>query len=201
MVSLRIISGTHRGRPLKAVPSDRTRPTSDKVKEAVFHRIGPYFDGGWGLDLFAGSGSIGIEGLSRGLDRVIFVDRQAAAIRTIRENLTATGLNDRAEVLKLDWKKAFRLLPERGSVFRLIWVDPPFARKEIYREVLDAVSGHHLLTDDGVLVCEHERGIDLPGELGELKLWKRNNYGTIGITIYRRKENENGTDRRLSGKL
>src|SRR6476620_7456044 len=99
---MRIISGNKKGLPLKAVPGKGTRPTTDKVKESIFNMIGPYFDGGNGLDLYAGSGGLGIEGLSRGLDSVIFVDQDKKAIQTIHDNLTFTKLDGMAEVYRTE---------------------------------------------------------------------------------------------------
>ena len=87
---MRIVSGDFGGRPLKAVPGNATRPTTDKVKEALFNMIGPYFDGGRSLDLYAGSGGLSIEGVSRGIDEAVLVDRQYAAIKTIKENIVVT---------------------------------------------------------------------------------------------------------------
>lgn len=92
---------------LKAVPGESTRPTTDKVKESVFNMIGPYFQQGYGLDLFAGSGGLGIEGISRGLSKVIFVDRDPKAIQTIKKNIDLCGFQANAEVYKIDWKKSF----------------------------------------------------------------------------------------------
>ena len=89
---MRVVSGICKGRALKAVPGNTTRPTTDKVKEALFNMIGPYFEGGIGLDLFAGSGGLGIEALSRGLDKVIFIDRDGKAIQTIHENIKTCKL-------------------------------------------------------------------------------------------------------------
>src|SRR5690606_30618142 len=88
---MRVITGTARGRRLKAVPGLSTRPTSDRVKEAIFSMIGPFFDGGTVLDLFAGTGALGIEALSRGADRAVFVDRERASVETVRDNLAACG--------------------------------------------------------------------------------------------------------------
>ena len=104
---MRVISGSQKGRILKAVPGKTTRPTTDKVKEAIFNMIGPYFNGGYGLDLFAGSGGLGIEGLSRGLDKVIFIDFDYKAIRTIKENVNICRFESMAEIYKNDWKRAF----------------------------------------------------------------------------------------------
>lgn len=98
---MRVISGQQGGLRLKPVPGKQTRPTTDKVKESIFNMIGPYFDGGQVLDLFAGSGALGIEALSRGMDRCIFIEAQHPAIQTIRQNLSHTKLSERASVLKM----------------------------------------------------------------------------------------------------
>ena len=103
---MRVISGTRKGRTLKAVPGQSTRPTTDKVKESIFNMIGPYFDGGWALDLFAGSGGLGIEALSRGFDHCIFVDRDIKAIQTIKGNLNQLSLMDQSEVFRNEAKRA-----------------------------------------------------------------------------------------------
>src|SRR4051794_41215753 len=97
---MRVVSGSSKGKTLKAVPGSTTRPTTDKVKEALFNMIGPYFDGGIGLDLFAGSGGLGIEGLSRGLEKVIFIDRDAKAIQVIHENIKSCHFEEKTEVYR-----------------------------------------------------------------------------------------------------
>jgi len=99
---VRVVSGTCKGRPLKAVPGNTTRPTTDKVKEALFNMIGPYFDGGIGLDLFAGSGGLGLEALSRGLERVIFIDREPKAIQVINENIRDCKFEEQTKVYRND---------------------------------------------------------------------------------------------------
>src|SRR6478752_9448695 len=110
---VRVVSGICKGRPLKAVPGNSTRPTTDKVKEAMFNMIGPYFNGGIGLDLFAGSGSLGIEALSRGLEKVIFVDRDAKAIQIIQENIHNCKIVDAVEVYRNDALRAMKAIIKR----------------------------------------------------------------------------------------
>ena len=97
---MRVISGSRKGRPLQAVPGKGTRPTVDKVKESVFNMIGPFFEGGIALDLYAGTGGLGIEALSRGIDKVIFVDANRKAIDVIHKNLADTQFSEQAEVYK-----------------------------------------------------------------------------------------------------
>ena len=112
---MRVVSGNCKGKALKAVPGNSTRPTTDKVKEAMFNMIGPYFDGGIGLDLFAGSGGLGIEALSRGLDKMIFVDRDGKAIHTIRDNIHSCGFDDRVEIYRNDAERAIKALIKEGT--------------------------------------------------------------------------------------
>ena len=95
---MRVISGSKKGLPLKAVPGTNTRPTTDKVKESIFNMIGPYFDGGIAVDLFAGSGDLGIESLSRGIDLCIFIEKDQKAIQTINENLKKCRFEDQRNI-------------------------------------------------------------------------------------------------------
>ena len=105
---VRVVSGSAKGRPLKAVPGMGTRPTTDKVKEAIFSMIGPYFDGGTVLDLFAGTGGLAIEALSRGMERAVLVDMDPKSIETIRANLKATKMEGQAEVYRNDAVRALK---------------------------------------------------------------------------------------------
>ncbi|AKM18412.1 16S rRNA (guanine(966)-N(2))-methyltransferase RsmD [Geobacillus stearothermophilus] len=202
---MRVISGTCKGRHLQAVPGLSTRPTTDKVKEAVFNMIGPYFAGGIGLDLFAGSGGLGIEALSRGLERVIFVDHDGKAVQTVRKNVAACGLERRAEIYRNDAERALRAVAKRGLRFSVIFLDPPYKEKK-WPALLSFIASHDLLEDDGVVVAEHLAEAELPEEVGRLKQWKRETYGITGVTIYRRTDEQKGDERdgehcRLPGEL
>jgi pantetheine-phosphate adenylyltransferase/16S rRNA (guanine(966)-N(2))-methyltransferase RsmD len=130
---VRIISGTARGTRLAPVPRG-VRPTSDRVRESLFNRLGQFFAGGEVLDLFAGTGALGIEALSRGCERAVFVDRSGAAVRTIRENLRRCGFEERAEVIRGDVGRVLDRLP-RNQQFHLIFLDPPYriSRTELER--------------------------------------------------------------------
>src|SRR5690606_32139538 len=123
-------------RPLKAVPGKNTRPTTDKVKEALFSMIGPYFSGGYALDLFAGTGALGIEALSRGIDKAIFIDADKGSTQVIRDNLQATGLVDRAEVFRNDAEKALKALARRRLRLHLVFLDPPYRYGEKLEKLL-----------------------------------------------------------------
>ncbi|RDI47575.1 16S rRNA (guanine(966)-N(2))-methyltransferase RsmD [Falsibacillus pallidus] len=168
---------------MKAVPGMGTRPTTDKVKEAIFNMIGPYFEGGMGLDLFAGSGGLGIEALSRGFEKVIFVDRDQKAFQTVKSNVELCGFNDSAEVYKNDAERALRALIKRELRFDAIFLDPPYKKQQLTK-LLNEISKHNLLNESGFILCEHGSEITLPEEVGMLVLKRREEYGIIGVSIY-----------------
>ncbi|WYP25080.1 16S rRNA (guanine(966)-N(2))-methyltransferase RsmD [Alkalihalobacillus sp. FSL W8-0930] len=189
---MRVISGDKKGLPLKAVPGKGTRPTTDKVKESIFNMIGPYFDGGSGLDLYAGSGGLGIEGLSRGLDSVIFVDQDKKAIQTIHDNLTFTKLDGMAEVYRTEADRALKAILKRGLSFDMIFLDPPYA-KQTLKGQLEFIDEHELLTSTGVIVVEHATSVKLPLQCGRLVVQRNEQYGDTTVTIWaNRSESEGG---------
>ncbi|WP_147531895.1 16S rRNA (guanine(966)-N(2))-methyltransferase RsmD [Bacillus marasmi] len=180
---MRVVSGTCKGKALKAVPGNSTRPTTDKVKEAIFNMIGPYFSGGLGLDLFAGSGGLGIEALSRGLDRVIFVDRDGKAIQTIKENISVCNFGEYAEIYRNDANRALKAVIKRELKFDIIFLDPPYKKQQLL-DILTELEQKEVLTENGVIVCEHGHDVELPARIGRLERTKREQYGIINITIF-----------------
>jgi 16S rRNA (guanine966-N2)-methyltransferase len=182
---LRVVSGVCKGRALKAVPGNTTRPTTDKVKEALFNMIGPYFEKGLGLDLFAGSGGLGLEALSRGLDRVIFVDRERKAIQTIYENIQACKMEDKAEVYRNDADRALKALIKREMRFDYIFLDPPYKKQQLL-SLMQKISEHRVLKNGGYIICEHSHDVELPESVEEFTQFKHEKYGIIAITIYSR---------------
>ena len=189
MKVMRVVSGTCKGRPLKAVPGASTRPTTDKVKESIFNIIGPYFEGGKVLDLFAGSGGLGIEALSRGMNEAIFVDREYKAVSTVKANLEACDFLKQAEVYKNEAERALKALIKREVAFDLILLDPPYKKQKLV-DILTTITEHDLLNADGIIVCEHGHDVELPDEVASLSRWKHELYGTIQISIYEIKKNE-----------
>jgi 16S rRNA (guanine966-N2)-methyltransferase len=181
---MRVISGSARGRTLQAVPGSNTRPTTDKVKEALFSMIGPYFAGGLALDLFAGTGGLGIEALSRGMDRAIFVDTQAQSIPVIRRNLEATHLTEQAEVYRNDALRALKVLHKHERTFDLVFLDPPY-RLAIIPECIHYLLAQDMIQDGAFIVCEHDQSLEFSDALRPLMLWKQAEYGDTTITIYR----------------
>ncbi|RLQ92865.1 16S rRNA (guanine(966)-N(2))-methyltransferase RsmD [Planomicrobium sp. Y74] len=181
---MRVIAGKAKGLPLKAVPGNTTRPTTDKVKESVFNMIGPFFDGGNALDLFAGSGGLGIEALSRGIEKAVFIDKDSKAIETIRANLEKTRLNQQAEVYRNDAKRAIKVLKKNDFQARLLFLDPPYHITESYG-LMDFAAETGILTEDSIVVCEHEKGVELADRTKYFERFKNENYGAIAISIYR----------------
>lgn len=186
---MRVVSGNCKGRPLKAVPGNTTRPTTDKVKEAMFNMIGPYFDGGVALDLFAGSGGLGIEALSRGIEKVIFIDRDAKAIQTINENIKACQLEDQTEVYRNDAERALKALIKREMAFDFIFLDPPYKLQQLVK-LMEKMHEHSLVKQGGVIVCEHSFDVELPQSVGVFTQIKHEQYGIIAISIFTNSNSE-----------
>ncbi|GGE66424.1 16S rRNA (guanine(966)-N(2))-methyltransferase RsmD [Priestia taiwanensis] len=180
---MRVVSGECKGRPLKAVPGVSTRPTTDKVKEAIFNIIGPYYNGGLALDLFGGSGGLGLEALSRGMDKAIFVDREGKAIATIKKNVEACRMEDRVEIYRNDAERALKALIKREVSFDLILLDPPYNNQKII-SLISVIEQNGLLKEDGTIMTEHAVEVQLPDEIGKLKKVRYEDYGITAISIY-----------------
>lgn len=157
---MRVIAGTVRSLPL-AVPRGREiRPTIDRYKETVFNIISPYIPNATVLDLFSGTGSIGIEALSRGAKEAYFVERARDAIECIEKNLTFTKFIDNAILLKYDYIKALMMLRDRQLTFDFIYIDPPYD-KELEEEAIGLIEAYDLLDDNGIIVCESSVKTDM----------------------------------------
>lgn len=183
---MRVIAGKAKGRKLVMVPGSGTRPVSDKVKGAVFDILGAEIIGARVLDLFAGTGSVGIEALSRGAEFVVFVERARKAVATIQRNLEITGLADRALVLHED---AFHYLnhADPAEPFDLIYVAPP-QYQELWAKALLALDAKSLLTPMGQVVVQihPKEAQDLP--LRELLLYRERQYGSTLLRFYAPKD-------------
>ena len=180
---MRVISGEYRGRRLKALEGNNTRPTTDKVKESIYNMIGPYFDGGRVLDLFAGSGALGIEALSRGMNQAVFVDRHFGAIKIIKQNIALIRAENKSHVLKMDANQAIDYL-KNDQAFDLILLDPPYATQEI-EEQLEHLYQAKLIAEGAIIVCETDASIHLKEQIASLVQTKRVVYGHTAVTIYR----------------
>ena len=177
---MRVITGDFRGLKLEAVPGNLTRPTADKVKESMFNMIGPYFDGGEVLDLYAGTGALGIEAVSRGMSHGTLVDRQYAAIKTIHQNLEKTHAADRFTVIKAPVDKAMHNLS--GHHFDLIMADPPYAKQEVIDQLASFLT-LDLLTDDGIVLLETGLDLQYPDAIDGYDILRHQTYGVAQVLI------------------
>lgn len=169
---MRVISGIHKSKPLESMEGRNTRPTMDKVKEGIFNSL--HEVSGIGLDLFAGSGALGIEALSRGMEKVIFVDQNFKAIKIIKANLQHLNIGEQAEVYKNNADRALKALSKREIQFDVIFLDPPYD-KGLIDEALDGIIKFNLLKENGIIVCEfnHKEEIDTKS----FHVIKRYHYG------------------------
>ncbi|HIW34716.1 MAG TPA: 16S rRNA (guanine(966)-N(2))-methyltransferase RsmD [Candidatus Paenibacillus intestinavium] len=181
---MRVIAGKAKGRALQAVPGQGTRPTTDKVKEAIFSMIGPYFDGGKALDLFAGTGGLGIEAWSRGMQQVIFVDKEKVSVDIIRSNVELVGAVEAIEIYRNDAGRAMKALAKRNIQFDLIFLDPPYRIVDMDAWMLQMVE-MGLVAEDATIVVEHDVKMQYPHQLNGFEQLRTNQYGDIAVTIYR----------------
>ncbi|WP_420854662.1 16S rRNA (guanine(966)-N(2))-methyltransferase RsmD [Salipaludibacillus agaradhaerens] len=182
--NMRVISGKQKGTSLKSVPGHSTRPTTDKVKEAIFNMVGPYFNGGMMLDLYAGSGAMGIEALSRGMSKAVFVDRDRKAIETIYSNLKTVRCLEEAEVFKNEAKRALNAIKKKERQFDLIFLDPPYAKQTLADE-LAFIDTHNILLQGGYIVAEHSSKVLLDNHYKTFRQTKEERYGDTSVTIFK----------------
>lgn len=185
---MRVISGERKGIALKAVPGKGTRPTTDKVKESIFNMLGQYFSQGVCLDLFAGSGGLGIEALSRGMEKAIFIDRDGQALATIKENLRVTKYEEQSDVFRNDYKQALRALKNREVQFDLVFLDPPYKDGTI-EGIISYLDTNNMVKVNGFIVTEHHKSRPLQQEIGNFQQVKYENYGICSVQIYKKVEN------------
>lgn len=181
-MSLRVIAGEWRGRRLATPPGDHTRPTADRVREAVFSMLGPLDEDMRVLDLFAGTGAMGIEALSRGAGYALFCDEDRRAVEIVQGNLAALGAGPGvASVVRADARAVLRDARQRGDTYDLLFLDPPYELAEELGEALqDDVAA--VLADGGRVLTESGRR--RPMDLAGLPLSKERRYGTTLIRIH-----------------
>jgi len=165
---VRVIAGTARGKRLQAPRGMDTRPITDMIKEALFNVIGSNIGGASLLDLFAGSGSVGIEALSRGARPVVFIDNSHNAVRVIRENLHSCGFGEGFELYRNDVFRAMEILARRKTKFDYIYADPPFTVETIFNPLVEALDRSSLLVPEGSLIVRS----------------RANNYGESTLHYY-----------------
>ena len=177
---MKIVSGIYGGRPLKTLEGKTTRPTSDKVRGAVFNMIGPYFEGGRVLDLYAGSGGLSIEAVSRGMSSAVLVERDRKAQAVIAENIHMTKEVSKFQLLKME---AERALEQVKGPFDLVFLDPPYAKEQIVADI-EKMAERTLFSEEIMVVCETDKSVELPEEIACLGIWKEKIYGISKVTVY-----------------
>ncbi|MCL2109255.1 MAG: 16S rRNA (guanine(966)-N(2))-methyltransferase RsmD [Oscillospiraceae bacterium] len=178
---MRVITGTARGRRLKSPKGDDSRPTADLVKEAIFSAIQFEIDGKVVADLFAGTGQLGIEALSRGARRAVFADSSAEAVAIVRENLQLCGFADKSEVSALS---VAAFLKKTDAVFDIAFVDPPYGQDLINRTLPLLVPK---MAAEGIIICEHEKEYKTNDIVGNYVVYKVYKHGKTHVTIYRQR--------------
>jgi len=186
---MRVIAGQYRSRPLRSMRGMDVRPTSDRLRETLFNvltagRAGALEDSVW-LDVFAGTGAVGIEALSRGARAAYFIESSRAAAALIRSNLASLGIKDGFEVVERDAVQALRLLDSEAVVCDVCFLDPPYRMQEAYEQTLGFLSQSRSLKPDSIVVAEHDRHFD-PGDVfGALRRYRRLEQGDAVLSFYR----------------
>ncbi|HDH4903799.1 TPA: 16S rRNA (guanine(966)-N(2))-methyltransferase RsmD [Staphylococcus argenteus] len=180
---MRVIAGKHKSESLESMEGRNTRPTMDKVKEGIFNSL--YDVSGIGLDLFAGSGALGIEALSRGMDKVIFVDQNFKAVKIIKSNLENLDLVEQSEVYKNNADRALKALSKREIQFDIIFLDPPY-EKGLIDKALKQISEFNLLKENGIIVCEFSNHEEI--DYQPFNMIKRYHYGLTDTMLLEKGE-------------
>lgn len=180
----RIIAGKARGTSLVTPAGSDTRPTADKTKEALFSILTPRMNNAHVLDLFAGTGQIGLEALSRGAASAVLVENNPLAVKTIKTNIEKTHFSTSARILAIDVIKALRLLASEGCVFDLIFLDPPYAVAQESLERLAPAITASLLRLGGLIILEHDSGKPAPINVTNLQLVRSCKYGAAMLSFY-----------------
>ncbi|HEY1732162.1 MAG TPA: 16S rRNA (guanine(966)-N(2))-methyltransferase RsmD [Terriglobales bacterium] len=186
-VRVRVIAGQFRSRPLQSVPGIDLRPTSDRLRETLFNVLGAARDLSeivW-LDLYAGTGAVGIEALSHGARQVYFVESEKKHARLLRENLNSLGISAGFEVHEREVAKVLPLLDSTGVVCDVCFLDPPYRMRGLYDQTLGFLAQSHLLQSSTIVVAEHEKKFDLGERFGALLRYRRLEQGDAVLSFYR----------------
>jgi len=181
---MRVLAGEFKGQRLSTARGSSTRPTSDRVRIACLDTLMPYLERGAFLDLFAGGGAVGIEALSRGAPCAVFVERDAHALRALRDNVARLGLDARARVLREDAARAVASFARRGERFAVVFLDPPYGAPETAR-TLAAVAEGSVLEAGGIVAMQHATKAPPPAAVGALDVWKARRFGETTLTFFR----------------
>ena len=186
---MRVIAGKYRSRPLRSLRGMDIRPTSDRLRETLFNVLTAgnpaSLEGSVWLDLFAGSGAVGIEALSRGAKEVHFVESSAAAAETIRKNLHSLGISHGFHLLQEELPRAFWRMERQRIAADVVFLDPPYRMKTAYANTLRALADSSLIWAMSVVIAEHEKQFDPGEEFGPLRRFRLLVQGSAGLSFYR----------------
>lgn len=180
---MRIIAGIAGSRRIEAPKGQGTRPTLDRVRENLFNMLQGELTNALVLDVFAGSGALGLEALSRGAAEAVFSDRDPEAVRTVGRNIRSLGFEDRSRVIPGDWRGVLKILIKDGAGFDIVFLDPPYGMKDVGELLSDLLP---LLRSDALVVVEHEAKA-APDVCPGYDLQRRRSWGYCGVSIFRRK--------------
>jgi len=185
---MRVIAGTYRSRILKSLKGLALRPTSDRLRETLFNVLGPAIGGARFLDVFAGTGAVGIEALSRGAAEVVFIEKHSPAVALIRKNLESLGVRSGATVLGADALRGLEKLAAKYAAhdppFDFVFLDPPYAAAEEYARVLRVLGSAPFLAPGSVIIAEHHKKFDLPAHAGSLTRFRILKQGDAALSFY-----------------
>jgi 16S rRNA (guanine966-N2)-methyltransferase len=187
---MRVIAGTYRSRILKSLDSKSLRPTSDRLRETLFNILSPNIVGTHFVDLFAGTGAVGIEALSRGARDVLFVENHAPAAKLIQQNLHSLNIRKGATVLTMDATRALEKIQhrqnDRAFAYDYIFLDPPYAAAEEYQRVMNFLSAAPFVSPDTIVIAEHRAKFALPEKFSTLERVRILKQGDASLSFYRR---------------
>ncbi len=186
---MRVITGTAKGRRLKSLKGMETRPTMDRTKESLFNIISERIPGCRFLDLYAGTGAIGIEAVSRGADKAVFIEKNPRAVKIIRDNLELTGLSGRAEIFCTDADNAVLMLTRKKELFDIIYLDPPYGR-ELIRKSIDLICRNMILRSGGLIITESGKLDLLPERISCFRMFRQQKYGDTMLSFFRMESGE-----------
>jgi 16S rRNA (guanine(966)-N(2))-methyltransferase RsmD len=186
---MRVIAGKFRSRQLKSLKGMALRPTSDRLRETLFNILRDRVAGAWFVDVFAGTGAVGIEALSRGAREVVFIEKHAPAAAVIKKNLDALEVQDGARVLAVDAVHGLEVLGKEKLAANaspdIVFLDPPYGNAEDYDRVLSFLGFETLLADGSLVIAEHRRNFELPAEVGNLHRVRVLRQGDAVLSFYR----------------
>ncbi|MEF9933663.1 MAG: 16S rRNA (guanine(966)-N(2))-methyltransferase RsmD [Clostridium sp.] len=182
---MRIISGSAKGRKLKTPEGLDTRPTSDRVKQSVFNIILKHIFDARVLDLFGGTGNLGIESISRGCENCVFCEENKKSFEILKENVKTLGFEDKASIYNRDGFKVLKQLADENKQFDVIFLDPPYG-KGLVEKSIGEIHRFNLLSDDGIIIAEYDNVDNLVEKIGDITVYRTEKYGRIRISFFKK---------------